>query len=471
MVRMKRKLSNQFMINYLIVFLLSIVAAVFAFLLLSFADSVISQTLMKNTYTADMLMREDYREIDTASVVENGGGVQIINGQYEVVYSAGIDTLRTTKLTAGEFTDFLMRSKARDVSYHYDIRYNEEGDFWLVVTFPTSLRLDFSLTYNKEAASRDFKNVAGVFIAVILFYLLLLAAFAAIFSRITSARITNPLRKLCEGTRLLREGDYSARVDLRLNNEFAQLQDTFNDMAQRIETETSLRKQSEEERKKLILDISHDLKNPLASVAGYAELCLKKSEHLEEEYRGYLQVIHKNSQRASRLLTELFELSRLENPAFTLKRYRTEVCEYLRQVCGELLPALEQAGFVYEFDIPDGAVYAMLDSGQMSRVFHNLSDNAVRYNPSGTRVMVSLSIEAEDIVILFKDNGVGIPAEMAENIFGAFVRVDDSRNSGTGGSGLGLSIAQRIVQAHGGSLALRTDTGQGCTFRITLPKI
>ncbi|HHX38075.1 MAG TPA: HAMP domain-containing protein [Clostridiaceae bacterium] len=87
-----------------------------------------------------------------------------------------------------------------------------------------------------------------------------------------------PLKKLCDGTRLLRKGDYSARVDLQLKNEFAELQNTFNDMAARIEHEIALRQKSEEDRRRLILDISHDLKTPLSSIQGYAERLRQKSE-------------------------------------------------------------------------------------------------------------------------------------------------------------------------------------------------
>lgn len=100
-----------------------------------------------------------------------------------------------------------------------------------------------------------------------------------------------PLRKLSDGTRLLREGDYSARVVLRLKNEFSELQNTFNDMAARIEHEIALRKKSEDDRKQLVLDISHDLKNPMSSIQGYAEICIKKPELTEKDRKEYLEII------------------------------------------------------------------------------------------------------------------------------------------------------------------------------------
>ncbi len=465
---MKSKLSNQFFTNYAVIFLLTILATLLAFALLSLASGLIADTLEKNRYPASAIIKADYRQIDAGPVVENGGGVQVVDQDYRVVYSRGLDTIGKSRLSAGEFTEFLLESKNRP--YHYDILYQPEGAFWLIVTFPTSLRLDFSLAYNKNASANDFKQAGGALALVALIYRLLLLLFTFIYSRITAAGITVPLRKLAHGTRLLREGDYSARVDLRLKNEFAELQDTFNDMAARIGQEIALRKKSENDRRQLILDISHDLKNPMASVQGYAELLMQKPDLPLQEREAYLQVIRHNSQRANRLLTELFALSQMDSPAFSLKPVRTDLAEYLRQVCGELVPQLEQAGFDYAFDIPEESMFALLDIHGFGRILQNLADNALRHNPPGTTVIISLKRQGRQAVIDFRDDGQGIPAYLADDIFKPFVRGDDARNAATGGSGLGLAIAKKMAQAHGGDLTLGQG-GQGAAFRITAPLI
>lgn len=465
---MKRKLSNQFFRNFLVIFLLTILDTVLAFVFLSLASGLIAGSLAKNQYPASAIIKEDYNQIDASAVVENGGGVQVVDKEYRVVYSKGLDTIGKDQLTAEEFTAFLTESKSKP--YHYDILYHPQGEFWLIVTFPTSIRLDFSLVYNKEAAAGDFLRSGLVIAFVVLIYLLILALFAFIYARITAASITIPLQKLCDGTRLLREGDYSVRVDLRLKNEFAELQNTFNDMAARIEHEISLRKKSEEDRRRLILDISHDLKNPMSSIQGYAELLMKKAGMTEQERNEYLEVILNNSKRANRLLTELFELSQMDSPEFSLKLVKTDICEYLRQICGELVPQLEREGFKYEFDIPEDSVFVMLDTDRFSRIIQNLANNAMRYNPKGTQVTVSLMIQDDKVLIDFSDDGIGIPDQLAAMIFKPFVRADDSRNSRTGGSGLGLSIARKTAKAHGGDLVLLSGSG-GSNFRITLPTV
>lgn len=459
---MKKKISNQFLANFWFVFLISIAATALAFLLLSLSSGLIYSSLSKNRYPASAIIKEDYTQIDASAVVKNGGGVQIVDKDYRVVYSSGIDTINKEQLSAQEFTEFLTESKSKP--YHYDILYQPDGEFWLVVTFPTSIRLDFGMVHNKDAPAGDLRRAGTAIALTALIYLVILALFSFIYSRVTAAKITVPLKKLRDGTRLLREGDYSARVDLRLKNEFAELQDTFNDMADRIGREIALRKKSEEDRRRLILDISHDLKNPLSSIQGYAELLRQKSESPE------LDIIYQNSRRANNLLNELFELSKLDSPDFSLKPERTDISEALRRICAGIVPQLESAGFNCDFDIPEESIYAMLDAVHFGRVIQNLTDNAVRYNPAGTAVSVRLYVQDNSAVIDYKDDGIGIPAELAEDIFKPFVRADASRNSKTGGSGLGLSIAQKIANAHGGDLTLQAS-GKGAFFKITIPLI
>lgn len=467
---MNKKLSSQFFANYLLVLLLSLLAGFCVLLLLSFADSVVSKNLLKNQYTAESLMKDDYTQIDATEVVKNGGGVQVIDSQYKVVYSKGRNNFEKDQLEKGEFTEFLMDSQRIGIRYHYDIVYNDNQGFWLVVTFPSSVRLDLAVAFNREASDSELGTVALILGGALLLYLLMLAGFAVLLSKVTALGIIRPLRKLTEGARLLREGDYSARVDLRLNNEFADLQDTFNDMAKRIEMEISLRQQSEADRRQLILDISHDLKNPLASVAGYAEWCLSNPDIPTEERIKYLQVIQKNSLRASKLLTELFELSKLENPAFSLKTTRVDICEYLRVLGSDLITRLEQEGIGYEFEIPEEPIFIPLDQEHMTRVFHNLADNAIRYSGKETQVTLQICRDSGGVKISFMDNGPGMEAELAEQIFKPFVRADQTRNSETGGSGLGLSIVAKIVEAHHGHISLITGVGKGCRFEIWLPE-
>ena len=465
------KIENRFLANYVLMFIISTMIAMFAFMLTGFANDVISKTLVKNNYTAKSLMKDDYKSIDITSVTDNGGGVQVINTNYEVVFSEGLNTIPKDKLTTAEFTDFLIMSKSMGIPYSYSIEYNFKEQFWLVVTFPTSIRIDFAIVHNKDFPSVDTQGVVGVIVAVILFYLILLAITTVIYSKLTSIGIINPLKKLCISAKHLKDGDYSSRVALNLKNEFGELESIFNEMAQQIEQEISLRKQSEENRKKLILDISHDLKNPLASAMGYAELCYNKPDLTQNELRTYTKVIYENSIRANNLITDLFELSKMESSEFKIRKIKVDLCEYVREEMGTAILVFDKVGFTYDFDIPEDEIFVMLDKGQMHRVFQNLVANTVQYNPKGTKVVISLFDKGDEITIIFKDNGIGIPTEIAKDVFYPFVRADGNRNSQTDGTGLGLAIVEKIITAHSGNISLSTDETCGCEFRITIPKI
>lgn len=467
---MNRKIENRFLVNYVIMFIISTMIAIFTFMLLGFANDVINKTLIKNNYTAKNLMRDDYKDIDTTSIIHNGGGVQVINGKYEVVFSAGINTLLKDRFTTAEFTDFLVMSKSIGTPYSYSIEYNSKNQFWLIVTFPTSIRIDFAIVHNKDFPSVDTQGVLGFIVAVILFYLILLSISTVIYSKITSISIINPLKELYSSAMRLKEGDYSSRVELNLKNEFGDLENIFNEMAQEIEKEISLRKQSEENRKRLILDISHDLKNPLASIMGYSEFCYNKSDLSKEEIDIYTKIIYENSFRANSLINNLFELSKMESAEYSINKTTVDLCEYMRVEIATFISIFDKFGFIYDFSIPEKEIFFQMDINLMDRVFQNLVANTVKYNLKGTKVNINLFEQENEILIIFKDNGIGIPTDATKNIFQPFVRVDNARNSQSGGTGLGLAIVKAIIIAHGGNISLKTDENCGCEFLISMPK-
>ncbi len=460
------KISNLFFKNYLIIFLLTVISSFIAVILLAFASNIIENSLAKNQYSKDSILKDNISQIDATSIVENGGGLQIIDDEYNVIYSVGLNTFSSDSFSVLEFTNFLTNSNNND--YNYDIYYQKNNQNWIVVSFPTSLRMEFFFSYNSKANKNDKQIVLYVIIIVLIVYLLLLAVFSYIFAKISSKSITKPLRKLTDGTKLLRQGDYSVRVDLNLRNEFEELQNTFNDMAQKIEREITLRKISEDNRKKLILDISHDLKNPLFSIMGYSKYCIDNKISQEEE-KNYLNIIYENSKRSSSLMNELFELSKMENPEFKLNFQSINIVEYLREYCASIINQLETNSFNYEFNLSEDDIYTMLDSEKFKRVLNNLLENSFRYNKKGTKLTINLIQEDNKVAIIFKDDGLGIPDENKRDIFKPFVRGNNAKEPSLG-SGLGLSIVKKIISLHNGTIKLE-DSSTSTEFVITLPII
>ena len=345
---MKRKISNQFLANYLLMFIISIMLLLGAFLLLSFAGSVLNISLKKNNYTASTLMRDHYADIDYTSVVENGGGVQVIEQTGNIVLSKGINTFDKDRLTISELTDFFTKSQRVGVPYSYNIAYNEQMKFWLIITFPTSIRIDAAIAHNTQYPSEDTQGVTAALTAVILFYLLILTMITFVYSKLSSLSIIKPLRELSDSVRMFRDGNHSIRVNLKQKNEFMEIQNAFNEMAQRIEQETALKDKSENNRKKLIMNISHDLKTPLANVMGYADIIMNDQKLSDDQRKEFLSTIYHNSARANCLITDMFELSKLESPEFKLGMQQTDICEFLRQQIVEMMPQMDKAGYTYE---------------------------------------------------------------------------------------------------------------------------
>lgn len=461
------KVKNQFLINYIIVFIITTVIAALLCIILGFFSAKIESSLVKNKYTASALMKDDIQKINYEDVIKNNGGLQVISNEFKVILSKGNVNITKEQLTVTEFTKLLEQSQSIGRKYSYSIAYNEKMKFWLIVTFPTSLRIDFNITHNKLFPSSDSDMVNKVIVGIAAAYLVMLILSAFIYSRLTAIAVTNPLKKLKLNADRLSNADYSSRVDLRLKNEIGELGQAFNKMADQIQNEIRNREKSEDIRKQITLDIAHDLKNPLSVIMGYAEYCLNNQTQNNENY---LDIIYQKSSRVNVLINKLFELSKLESTEYKLDKQSCDLAEYLRMKCADMIPILEAAAFEYNFNIPDEEVSIQLDTKEMDRVIDNILENAICYNERGTRIALELEDLGENVRIIISDNGVGIPRAYSDRIFQPFERADKARNSETGGSGLGLAIVYKIVKLHNGEIKLDSDLGQGCVFTIILPK-
>ncbi|MCD7826304.1 MAG: HAMP domain-containing histidine kinase [Clostridiaceae bacterium] len=231
------------------------------------------------------------------------------------------------------------------------------------------------------------------------------------------------------------------------------------------------RQEYEQKRYRMLSDIAHDLKTPITTVAGYAQALRDDVVKDEEKKKQYLDAICSKSQRVDDLLTLLFEYVKLESEGFSLHKQKVDVTELMRESIALLYAEFEQKGIEMVFDIPDQSIWWKLDRLQFSRALENLLNNDLRHVESGKKVLVraALDEEQERLTITLADTGSQIPDKVARHIFEPFVMGDESRSS-KGGSGLGLSIASRIIQMHGGILVLDRNSTPEYTkaFVITL---
>ena len=225
----------------------------------------------------------------------------------------------------------------------------------------------------------------------------------------------------------------------------------------RVEREKEIEHKTEEERRYLMIsNIVHDLKTPMTTVYGYAK-ALNDGIVPEDRKQEYLEAIMAKTDRTNEVIAMLLDYVKLDSEGFVIKKSKIDLCELLRSCCAFCYTDVESAGCELDINVPEKPLFIAADSVQLSRVITNLITNAIRHNPSGTKIGVTIKCEnyatAEDVRVFVADTGDEIPEELAEHIFEPFVTGDESRASGAG-TGLGLPLSVKICEMHGFNLRL-----------------
>ena len=319
---------------------------------------------------------------------------------------------------------------------------------------------------NKYGNYHSITTQYSVMSILVVINILILLLLIYIFARWTSRKFVKPIKILNSGMESITAGAYGQQVNLKSNNEFGELTEGFNLMSKTIKDEKEENYRLQQERNKLILHISHDLKNPLAAILGYSEILTGENNLTEEEKAEYLKIISKNSKRSNKIITDLFEFSLLGSADYNLNLRKLDVNELLREILADYIPELEAKEFKYDFNISEEEYILDIDNVKFTRAISNLIDNAIKYNGRNTTLFVSSMICEDKVKIIIKDNGKGIDKDVREKIFDVFVREDKARNSSTGGTGLGLAITKAIIEKHSGDIYL-VDSDKGTEYCIT----
>lgn len=252
--------------------------------------------------------------------------------------------------------------------------------------------------------------------------------------------------------------------------EFEQITGSFDSLERQLVESENERKELEDQRQKLIADISHDLKTPATVIQGYADALaggLVRPEDLEK----YIRIIQSRSTQLTELINTLFEYSRLEHPDIQLDLKIDDFCEYMREYFAGIYDELDTRGSSIVIDIPEERMMLPFDHALMKRVFDNIISNSLKHNGGHVNLYAGIHQDEDEIIVQVGDGGKGISEDLRESIFKPFVVEDSARTSGKG-TGLGLSIARKIVKLHGGSIRLlsENETSWSVMFEIRLPK-
>jgi signal transduction histidine kinase len=214
---------------------------------------------------------------------------------------------------------------------------------------------------------------------------------------------------------------------------------------------------------------SHELRTPLTGIIGFAETLMAKDIQLtEEEREKYLCIIETEGKRLGALISELLDVSRIEAGSRELHREQTDMRELVRDTVRSM--QIPEGVVVNIYSENDAPVETMIDRDSMKQVVLNILDNAVRFTEPVGRIDISMTHTSDGIIVSITDTGPGIRHEDLEKIFEKFYRSDLYPERKSKGSGLGLSIARGIVEAHGGRIWAESELGKGSTFRFTIPE-
>lgn len=233
------------------------------------------------------------------------------------------------------------------------------------------------------------------------------------------------------------------------------------------EHEKRIHEEYDRNRNLMLSDIAHDLRTPMTTVAGYAKAIQDGMVTDPQKMDEYLSVIQAKSMRMNELINLLFEYVKLDSEGFHLDKKPLNLIELLRENAAMLYSDMEENGMELVIDLPELEWKVEADRLQMSRVVTNLLTNAMRHNDAGTTILVRADCEDDKARIVIADNGKEIPPSVAGHLFEPFAMGDESRNS-KGGSGLGLSIAAKIVAMHGWKLSLGNYSGYTKAFFIDI---
>ena len=241
-------------------------------------------------------------------------------------------------------------------------------------------------------------------------------------------------------------------------------------------TDVTEQEKIDRERRNFVSNVSHELRTPLTSIKSYTEALVDGAWENKEIAPGFLKVIETETDRMMRMITDLLNLSRMDQNRLGLEKEFINMNELVLHIVNRFEMVLQsepyrEKNYRILTDITQRDLWVELDQDKITQVLDNIINNAIKYSPDGGRIIVRLMETHTDIIVSVSDEGLGIARKDIPHLFDRFYRVDKARSRAMGGSGLGLAIAQEVVQLHGGKIWVNSIENKGSTFFVSLPYI
>lgn len=307
-----------------------------------------------------------------------------------------------------------------------------------------------------DTAFRE-KTIDAMFLAAAI-----AVAISVMIGLFVSRMLTSPIRRITGTAKQIRDGDLSARTNMRGDDEIDQLGETFDEMA------TSLEKDLKHERR-LTSDVAHELRTPLMAMLATVEAMQDGVYPTDNEH---LETVASETRRLTRLVQQMLDLSRMENHTAPMNIEAVDMVELVRGIVNAQEPLFHERDLRLRFaDETQGKMpFIKVDPDMITQCVINLMSNAMRYTPEGGWVIVTVGLDRKHLTISVSDTGIGIAKEDLSRIFGRFWRADASRAREAGGLGVGLAVTKQIVERHHGFISVESELEKGTTFTIHLPR-
>ncbi len=266
-----------------------------------------------------------------------------------------------------------------------------------------------------------------------------------------------PVSQITETAKSYAEGDFSERIEKEHDDEIGELTDAINNMAQELENNDRMKNE-------FISSVSHELRTPLTAIKGWAET-LSEIDDDPETFRKGMRVITGETQRLSEMVEELLDFSRIQDGRFTLKKETTDILAELGDAVLIYTERAKDLGIEIIYNEPMELHFVHGDPSRLRQVFINIIDNAVKYSNPGGKVIIEAYERKGEVIVVVQDTGVGIDKKDLPKIKTKFYKANHTRR----GSGIGLAVANEIIEMHSGSLTISSELGKGTTVMIVLP--
>ncbi|WP_028782280.1 sensor histidine kinase [Thalassobacillus devorans] len=322
------------------------------------------------------------------------------------------------------------------------------------------------LLLNNEGSFVD--SARALFPIIFVSLILLLVITNVLLSYFTSKSILQPIKQLSEASAKIKQGSLDFSMKPTSKDELGQLVQSFDEMREQLKKSLEMRDRYENNRKKLIANISHDLKTPMTSILGYVEGIQVGVADTPDKQRRYLDIISTKAHYMNRLIEELFLYSKLDLNKLPFHFENVNINEFMQDYLDDMQGSLEECHMQVTLATDNIDSPVRVDRDKLVRVLENIISNSLKHMDNDHKLQFAIKDHHKEIEITLTDSGTGVPEDKLQNIFSSFYQGESSRHKG--GSGLGLSIAAQIIEAHGGSIWAENVPDGGLRIHFTLQK-